>query len=49
MVGHNAAKMAVGLGAHVIIIEKILNRLRELDDIYSSQSCHVGLEYLYDT
>ncbi len=29
--------MAVGLGAHVIIIERNLNRLRELDDIYSSQ------------
>jgi alanine dehydrogenase len=37
VVGHNAAKMAVGLGAHVIIIDKNLNRLRELDDIYSSQ------------
>jgi alanine dehydrogenase len=37
IVGHNAAKMAVGLGAHVIIIDKNLNRLRELDDIYSSQ------------
>jgi alanine dehydrogenase len=29
--------MAVGLGAHVTIIDKNLNRLRELDDIYSSQ------------
>ncbi len=37
IVGHNAAKMAVGLGAHVTIIDKNLNRLRELDDIYSSQ------------
>ena len=37
VVGHNAAKMAVGLGAHVTIIERNLNRLRELDDIYSSQ------------
>jgi alanine dehydrogenase len=37
VVGHNAAKMAVGLGAHTTIIEKNLNRLRELDDIYSSQ------------
>jgi alanine dehydrogenase len=37
VVGHNAAKMAVGLGAHVTIIEKNLNRLRHLDDIYSSQ------------
>ncbi len=37
VVGHNAAKMAVGLGAHVTIIDKNLNRLRELDDIYASQ------------
>jgi alanine dehydrogenase len=37
VVGHNAAKMAVGLGAHVTIIERSLERLRELDDIYSSQ------------
>jgi alanine dehydrogenase len=36
VVGHNAAKMAVGLGAHVTIIDRNLNRLRELDDIYSS-------------
>ena len=37
MVGHNAAKMAVGLGAHVTIIDKNLDRLRALDDIYNSQ------------
>ena len=37
VVGHNSAKMAVGLGAHVTIIDLNLNRLRELDDIYSSQ------------
>jgi alanine dehydrogenase len=37
IVGHNAAKMAVGLGAHVTIIDINLNRLREIDDIYSSQ------------
>jgi alanine dehydrogenase len=37
VVGHNSAKMAVGLGAHVTIIDKNLNRLRELDDVYSSQ------------
>ena len=37
VVGHNAAKMAVGLGAHVTIIDRNLNRLRELDDVYSSQ------------
>jgi alanine dehydrogenase len=37
VVGHNAAKMAVGLGAHVTIIDRNLERLRALDDIYSSQ------------
>ena len=37
VVGHNAAKMAVGLGAHVTIIDRNLDRLRELDDVYSSQ------------
>ena len=36
VVGHNACKMAVGMGAHVIIIDRNLDRLRELDDIYSS-------------
>ncbi len=37
VVGHNAAKIAVGLGAHVTLIDKNLNRLRELDDIYNGQ------------
>jgi alanine dehydrogenase len=37
VVGHNAAKVAVGMGAHVTIIDKNLERLRDLDDIYSSQ------------
>jgi len=37
VVGHNAAKMAVGLGSHVTIIDRNLERLRALDDIYSSQ------------
>jgi len=35
VVGHNAAKIAVGLGAHVTIIDRSLKRLRELDDIYN--------------
>jgi len=35
IVGHNAAKMAQGLGANVTIIDKNLNRLREIDDIYN--------------
>jgi alanine dehydrogenase len=37
IVGHNAARMAVGLGAHVTIIDKNLDRLRALDDIYNTQ------------
>lgn len=37
VVGLNAAKMAVGMGAHVIIIDKNLNRLRQLDDIFNNQ------------
>jgi alanine dehydrogenase len=36
IVGHNSAKIACGLGAHVTIIDRNLNRLRELDDIYSN-------------
>ena len=35
IVGHNAAKIACGMGAHVTIIDRNLNRLRELDDIYN--------------
>jgi alanine dehydrogenase len=37
VVGHQAAKIAVGMGAHVTIIDRSLERLRQLDDIYSSQ------------
>lgn len=37
VVGTNAAKMAVGLGAEVTIIDKSLPRLRELDDIFFGQ------------
>ena len=37
VVGHNAAKIACGLGAHVTIIDRNLDRLRQLDDIYNSQ------------
>lgn len=37
VVGHQSAKMAVGLAAHVTIIDRNMERLRELDDIYSSQ------------
>ncbi|HLI86090.1 MAG TPA: alanine dehydrogenase [Bryobacteraceae bacterium] len=37
VVGVNAAKIAVGMGAHVTIIDRNLNRLRHLDDIFSGQ------------
>lgn len=37
IVGTEAAKMAVGLGAHVTIIDRNLERLRELDDIFLSK------------
>ena len=37
IVGTNAAKMALGLGAHVVIIDRSLNRLRQLDDIFNGQ------------
>jgi alanine dehydrogenase len=37
IVGTNAAKIAVGMGAHVTIIDRSLNRLRELDDIFDSK------------
>lgn len=37
VVGLNAAKMAVGLGADVTILDKSLPRLRELDDIFNGR------------
>jgi len=37
IVGINAAKMAVGLGAHVTILDTNLDRLRYLDDIFSGR------------
>ena len=37
VVGTNSAKMAVGMGAHVTIIDNNLDRLRELDDIFLSR------------
>jgi alanine dehydrogenase len=37
IVGINAAKMAIGMGAHVTVIDRNLNRLRELDDIFNGQ------------
>jgi len=37
VVGTHAAKMAVGLGAEVSILDKSLARLRELDDLFSGR------------
>jgi len=37
IVGTNAAKIAVGMGAHVTIVDMNLNRLRELDDIFNGR------------
>jgi len=37
IVGTNAAKVAVGMGAHVTIIDRNLNRLRQLDDIFNGE------------
>ena len=37
IVGTNAAKMALGLGAKVTLVDLNLNRLRELDDIFSGR------------
>ncbi|MCC6292272.1 MAG: alanine dehydrogenase [Bryobacterales bacterium] len=36
IVGLNAAKTAFGMGAHVTVIDKNLDRLRQLDDIFHS-------------
>src|SRR5580704_5918598 len=37
IVGTNAAKIALGIGARVTLIDLNLNRLRELDDIFSGR------------
>ncbi len=37
VVGINATKMAVGLGANVVILDKNLDRLRYLDDVFGSR------------
>lgn len=37
IVGTNAAKIALGLGAHVVILEKNVERMRYLDDIFQGR------------
>ena len=44
VVGTNAARMAMGLEAHVIVLDVSLNRLKELDEQFGSQ-----LHTLYST
>ncbi|MGD0830958.1 MAG: alanine dehydrogenase [Terracidiphilus sp.] len=39
VVGTNAAKIALGFGARVTIIDQNLQRLRELDDIFGGRLC----------
>ncbi len=46
IVGTNAAKMALGLGARVTMIDLNLNRLREIDDIFSGQRADPRLQQL---
>jgi alanine dehydrogenase len=38
VVGTNAAKIAIGMGAKVTIIDKSLDRLRQLDDIFQGRA-----------
>jgi alanine dehydrogenase len=38
IVGTNAAKIAVGMGARVTIVDKSINRLRELDNIFHGEA-----------
>ena len=37
IVGSNAARVAMGLGARVTLVDVSLNRLRELDDIFGGR------------
>lgn len=37
VVGTNAARIALGMGASVVIIDRDLNRLRQLDDVFNAQ------------
>jgi len=37
VVGSNAARVALGLGARVTLVDVSLNRLRELDDIFGGR------------
>ncbi len=45
VVGLNAARMAMGLGANVTIMDRSLPRLKQIDELYGQQ----GLKTLYST
>ena len=37
VVGYNAARIAVGSGAHVVVLDRNLNVLRRLDDLFGAR------------
>ena len=42
IVGLNAAKVAVGFGGRVVVLDTNLDRLRHLDDIFHGERHHAG-------
>ena len=47
VVGSNAAKIAMGMGAKVVILDRSLDVLRRLDNQFNSSQAGAGLETLY--
>jgi len=47
VVGSNAAKIAMGMGAKVVILDRSLDVLRRLDNQFNSSQSGAGLETLY--
>ena len=47
LVGTNAARMAIGMGAQVTILDRSIERLRELDDLFQGRA--VGIYSTQDT
>ena len=47
VVGSNAAKIAMGMGAKVVILDRSLEVLRRLDNQFNSSQAGAGLETLY--
>lgn len=47
VVGSNAAKIAMGMGAKVVILDRSLDVLRRLDNQFNSAQSGAGLETLY--